>query len=414
MWRPVQVAFGRSGVLRYSDTTMVLRRRADAGPFDYTVWSVPFELKPDSPSARTPVKYDNPRLHALASMILTQAGVEPDPAKRLLEDEGRAARAIQDYLRGNLGYTLEQEEPPKDVEPVEHFLFDRKIGHCEYFASAMVLLCRSVGINARMVTGYVATEYSASTGSYTVRESNAHAWVEAEEDQRRWKRYDPTPPADLIRIHKPAIGILGKLRQAVEAVEYAWNTSIVAFNERTRQSIFGPTRGEQSGWLGTVERFSQRVRGGGARLMMTAVINGVVVFVAVAAGGFALSFILRRVFGLGSSRAKGVRVAVFRDRIGFYRSLLRALSRRGLMKPAWLPPLAHAQALGEVDAALAADVQFVVDEYYEQRFAGGGVGNSDKSGRSPDRERRRRVDAALDRIRRFRPGRPPEGRSGGL
>jgi transglutaminase-like putative cysteine protease len=61
----------------------------------------------------------------------------------------------------------------------------------------MVALCRSVGINARMVAGYLAAEFDASTGRYIVRESNAHAWVEAELGTDRWRRYDPTPPATL-------------------------------------------------------------------------------------------------------------------------------------------------------------------------------------------------------------------------
>lgn len=404
MWRPVEVAFGRRGTLGHSRSTIVLRRKADAGPFEYTVWSVPFEQKPQVDDTRTEVKYTNPRLEALATSILTQAMIDPDRVTRPMEDEGRAARAIQDHLRTNYGYTLEQEAPPKDVDPVEHFLFDRKAGHCEYFASAMVLLCRSVGINARMVTGYIATEFASSTGAYTVRESNAHAWVETEEDQHRWKRYDPTPPEDLSRIHRPDVGLFGRLRQAIEAVEYAWNSSIVAFNEKTRQSIFGPTVGreEQVGWLGRVERFSQRVRGGGARLMFTAMLTGAVVFLFVAVCGILIAAIIRRVFGLRDvvGRRWSLAAGLGRDRPGFYRAMLRLLARRGLTKPAWMPPLAHADSLVAVDGELADDVRHVVELYYKQRFAVAGQTRA----RKLDRSQSLTVAKALDRIKRFRSG----------
>lgn len=67
-------------------------------------------------------------------------------------------------------------------------------------------MCRTVGIDARVVTGYVAIDYNEATESYIVRASNAHAWVEAEVLPDRWRRFDPTPTADLVRIHEPPRG----------------------------------------------------------------------------------------------------------------------------------------------------------------------------------------------------------------
>ena len=133
---------------------------------------------------------------------------------------GLAARAIESYLRNNYTYTLVEQPIPEGRDPIEHFLTQTKEGHCEYFAAAMVALCRSVGINARMIAGYLAAEFSPATGRYVVRESNAHAWVEAEAGRGRWRRYDPTPPDELVRLHKPSPGLLGRIRRVVESAEY--------------------------------------------------------------------------------------------------------------------------------------------------------------------------------------------------
>jgi protein-glutamine gamma-glutamyltransferase len=394
MWRPVQLELPRGGDVRMTSPAMVLQRRSDASPFEYTVWSVPFEQAQEANPNRNRLSYESsPRLRTLASTILTEAGIEADPLKRPFDEDVRATRAIQDHLRTKLAYTLEQESPPRDVDPVEHFLFDRKAGHCEYFASAMVLLCRSVGINARMVTGYIATEFSPSTGAYTVRESNAHAWVEAEDEQGRWKKYDSTPPEDLARIHKPAVGLFGRLRQAIEAVEYAWNSSIVAFNERTRQNLLGPSRGENVGILGSVEAFSRRVRESerGSGLILSALINGLIVFAGVAAGGFVLSRLVRR---LPQRRRSAGAARPVLGRIRFYRALLRLLARQGRAKPHWRPPLDHAAALAAAGDPGAEDVREVAEAYYRVRFGGG----LDDAGQA-------QVERALRRVREFRPAR---------
>jgi len=397
LWRPVKVSFGRTGDLRFS-ASGILYRKGEAGPFSYTVWS-PLRAEPvrgaAEPGVRTETPIDAPALRELSAAILTKAGIDPDPAVRPMDEDSRSARLIQDHLRFNYGYTLEQESPPADVDPIEYFLFTRKKGHCEYFASAMVQLCKSVGINARMVTGYLATEFSGATGSYTVRESNAHAWVEIEDGEHRWQRFDPTPPSELARIHKPEPGLFGRLRHALEAVEYAWNSSIVAFNERTRQNLIGTTRTDQVGWLGRVERVSQRVRSGGPKLMLSALLSGLTVFAGVAAGGFVLAFVwkllpVRKRWGSVGNRDRGGSAPS-----GLYRSLLRALSKRGMGKPAWRPPLEHAEALAQIDGPLSEDVRRVVDAYYAQRFDGRGM----------DRADRGLAKAAIRRIRAFRSAR---------
>ena len=102
------------------------------------------------------------------------------------------ALAVELYLQTHLTYTLEL---PRAVarDPLANFLFERKQGHCEYFASAMAVMLRSLGIPSRIVTGFRGGEFNDLTGQYVVRASNAHSWVEAYFPGSGWMSFDPTP-----------------------------------------------------------------------------------------------------------------------------------------------------------------------------------------------------------------------------
>jgi transglutaminase-like putative cysteine protease len=85
-------------------------------------------------------------------------------------------------------------DTPRGMHPLEAFLLYTHKGHCEYFASSMVLLLRAKGIPSRVVTGYYTTEYQAATREFIVRQSDAHAWCEVWLDGLGWLPLDPTPP----------------------------------------------------------------------------------------------------------------------------------------------------------------------------------------------------------------------------
>jgi transglutaminase-like putative cysteine protease len=106
------------------------------------------------------------------------------------------ARAIERYLGTHFGYTLQLSRTvPKD--PLANFLFERKQGHCEYFASSMAVMLRSLRIPSRIVNGFRGGEFNDLTGQYVVRASNAHSWVEAFFPGAGWISFDPTPAASL-------------------------------------------------------------------------------------------------------------------------------------------------------------------------------------------------------------------------
>jgi len=99
---------------------------------------------------------------------------------------------IERYFRQGFRYSLTLSAPPPGVRPLEHFLLQTRAGHCEYFATATVLLLRLVGIPARYATGYSVREYSRLEGAYLVRRRHAHAWALAFVDGR-WQNIDTTP-----------------------------------------------------------------------------------------------------------------------------------------------------------------------------------------------------------------------------
>ena len=101
--------------------------------------------------------------------------------------------ALTSYLQSNFQYSQELGHVPAGRDPVDWFLFDAKIGYCEQFATAETLMLRSLGIPARLATGYSTGEYDSVLNQATVREHDAHAWVEVWFPNHGWVPVDPSP-----------------------------------------------------------------------------------------------------------------------------------------------------------------------------------------------------------------------------
>ncbi len=102
-------------------------------------------------------------------------------------------KAIENYLNDNYQYTLEPPSTPKNRDFVDYFLFDSKKGYCTYFASSMSILTRCLGIPSRYVEGYMLPSKRNSSGSYTVTNEQAHAWVEVYFEGFGWVPFEATP-----------------------------------------------------------------------------------------------------------------------------------------------------------------------------------------------------------------------------
>jgi transglutaminase-like putative cysteine protease len=121
------------------------------------------------------------RVHELARQV---AG---DPSETEPFDQ---VKALESFLR-QYPYTLDIEAPPRGVDPVDHFLFESQTGYCDYYASAMVVMARSLALPARLATGYLAQPAN-DEGKQTIRQINAHSWAEVYFAGFGWVEFEPT------------------------------------------------------------------------------------------------------------------------------------------------------------------------------------------------------------------------------
>lgn len=136
-----------------------------------------------------------------------------------------AAQRVQDYFRRNYTYSL-QVKLSKQGDPTVDFVLNQKPAFCEYFASGMALVLRSLGIQARVATGFLVTEKHSLSGKWLVRQRDAHAWTEVyDAAKQRWIAYDATAPDMLMR---PQVsGIRGSWDNLWSWVQLRWQEWIV-------------------------------------------------------------------------------------------------------------------------------------------------------------------------------------------
>jgi transglutaminase-like putative cysteine protease len=320
----------------------------------------------------------------------------------MVKESYEIAAKIARYLRGNYTYSLSFERRRPDQEPIEAFLYGSKDQgrHCEYFAAAMVALCRSEGLCARLVTGFRGGEWNGFDRSYLVRKKHAHSWVEVyvppdPSDPAQpvvdWVRFDPTPAAE-----GAGGGWTDWLGQFFEYLRTAWRRTIDEYGASQqnwlRRWIGRYARGAGR-WsnlqMERLEAWLGRYVGGAARVVgWVLLVLGVLVPVGVLTA--VLTLARRR-----RSRRKKARAAATTRRapprqVAFYQRLLQLLARSGHTKPAAMTArefLGHLARLEDPRLDTAA-IGHVVRAYYRQRYGG----------RGPDEPTRQRIEQTLTRM----------------
>jgi hypothetical protein len=140
--------------------------------------------------------------------------------------------AIQQHLLENYRYSLEADTTTLS-HPLEEFLFTRKTGYCEHYATAMVVMLRTVGIPARLVTGFLATEWNEYGSYFTVRQRDAHAWVEVYFPHSGWITMDPTPTVNAA----VATSRWEPLSQLGESVRLKWDRLFVHYSAKDQLAV---------------------------------------------------------------------------------------------------------------------------------------------------------------------------------
>jgi transglutaminase-like putative cysteine protease len=189
--------------------------------------------------------------------LLARAPLSPavgELAARIVADaksDAERARAIEHYLMKSGHYTDTPPDPPKDgSSPLEGFLFRGLAGHCEYFASAMVVLAREVGLPARLVNGFAGGRTNEIGNFVVVAQKDAHAWVEIHFERAGWVRYDPTP-ADLRARAEPPLSFTERIGDFASALELWWFQRVVGFDRSDQIDVL------KRAWLAWYGRSSE-------------------------------------------------------------------------------------------------------------------------------------------------------------
>jgi hypothetical protein len=285
-----------------------------------------------------------------------------DMAAGARTDEEKAI-AIQNHLRRDYGYTLDL-LPAEVADPLANFLFDRRKGHCEYFASAMVVMLRTLGIPSRMAVGFQSGVYNPITKLQVVRASDAHSWVEAWITGRGWTTFDPTPPDP----GASGTGVMARMSLFFDAAEQFWQDWVVSY-DLDRQIVLASRMDESARrwrfqWITDLTESLKSGASTGAHYLPGA-LGAVLAIVLLAWFGPQLIQWWRtqlRVRRLARGQGEAT------DATLLYERMLRVLARRGIQKPPWLTPVEFARVLP------ASPMSGVVDDltasYYQLRFGG--------------------------------------------
>jgi transglutaminase-like putative cysteine protease len=307
------------------------------------------------------------RVAGLARTVVKRAGA------RNAYDE---ARAIEAHLNrneygGDYHYSLEMRASGPD--PLSDFLFNIREGHCEYFATAMAVMLRTLRIPSRVVNGFQQGEYNSASGAYVVRQADAHSWVEVYfSEADAWVTFDPTPD-DGRPAGTSGTGLSGSLRRYADALELFWIQHVVAYDRqgqrelaRTIQSQFNSYRisaSESADGLST--RLAAWLGGGGGKLA-AALGMATSPLVLAPAGllfvGVGLLWLRRKGLFAFRRRGQGNNEAAAAAVVEFYERMTEALASRDLRRRADETPLEFAQTVG------TAEVLAITNAYNRIRF----------------------------------------------
>jgi transglutaminase-like putative cysteine protease len=302
----------------------------------------------------------DPRVAELARQITARAATPYDKAV-----------AIERYLRTNYRYTLNLTGRPGE-DALARFLFVNRAGHCEYFASAMTILLRTLGVPARYVNGFLPGEYNDVGNDYIIRASDAHSWVEVYFPGYGWLTFDPTPAAPDV-----PKGLFSRIGAYLDWFQLTWNEWIINYDfahqialaqnmqrgsrtwtERAR-NIFTGLQQRGKDWIKSWQGKSKAVRG---------VLPLTVALFLIALNFGALRRVVRRLRLEWQGRASGEAKPNAALASLLYQELLRVLSRQGWNHRASETPLEFAAAIPAPD--IAAAVKEFTQLYSQARYGG--------------------------------------------
>jgi len=350
---------------------------------------IPDPLNPAKRRLYTQLPSDlNPRFATLATQTTQGASTEH-----------QKARAIRDYLAIHCLYSLELTHTPGRNGPLYEFLFENKPGHCEYFASAMVILVRTLGIPSRLAYGYSAGRWDPERKVFEIRQLDAHAWAEAFIKGKGWVAFDPSPPVPDDETRRTFVSFLfNPFTRFFRLCEERWAEGVIAytrFKQRgayrfvvdTAKNIY---RGVTKGAHFVTYLLSRPLSLMSKNLLLRLLIPVLAASLLLALTAGILRFRRHAKFRLTCGRHQPHRFS--RLTVKFYQKMLRLLTRKGMTKKLTDTPLEFARRVASANRSFA-DVETLTDLYYLVRFGNGKL--------TPDQSRT--IQSILTRLSRPRP-----------
>lgn len=256
----------------------------------------------------------SPKITQLADSLTASAVTQESKANNILS-----------HLRSEFGYTLEQAESSGQT-PLDHFLFTRKKGHCEYFASSMVMLLRLSGVPARLVNGFMGLEWNELGQYMVVRQHHAHSWVEAYLPEKGWVIYDPTPADPMFALNS----FSDPINRALDFMRLNWQRYILSYSIMDQARLFSHLQSTGEETLDVIQ--------GLETLEVGAIKTFIIDNLEVLAGlfGLALAFALKKEKLLSWRIFLSAETPVYP--VWLYREMLKKLNAQGIQKqPSWTP-----------------------------------------------------------------------------
>jgi transglutaminase-like putative cysteine protease len=252
-----------------------------------------------------------------------------------------AAKAIETELQNTYAYSLEMRASGPD--PLADFLFNVRAGHCEYFSTAMAVMLRSQGIATRVVNGFLPGEFNEAAGAFTVRQSDAHSWVEVYfPGSNSWVTFDPTPAAG--RIEPQSSGVAAQLSKYAEALELFWFQYVIGYDKQEQRSLATSLQSQVFRYQRLLSDWLAWLRAAPWQKSLLIAI-GVVVLLLI---GTLIVRVKRT--GWKGLRAFTTDTAQQKSAIAFYERLIAVLARQGLERLPDQTPLEFAATVGLKEA----------------------------------------------------------------
>jgi protein-glutamine gamma-glutamyltransferase len=300
----------------------------------------------------------DPRIPQLATKITADSANEYDKAAN-----------VERYLMSHYSYTLDL-SGPRAKDPLANFLFVRRSGHCEYFASAMTVMLRSIGIPARYVTGFLPGEFNDVGGDYIIRESDAHAWVEVYFPSYGWITFDPTPAG--AGQHG---GLFDRLSLYWDWFQFSWGEWVINYDFSHQMTLGRTLHRSSRSWADRARDLYRRKREAAMHALIALdrrieaspwLLPGALILLVAVLFALRGRSMLRYAITRWSLRARrGGNLTASLAALE-YNEMLRLLEKRGWKKAASQTPLEFAAAIPAPD--VSAPVAQLTELYQSTRF----------------------------------------------